>query len=91
MSELKTIKLDEGKLEFEIDPAVMDDVDVIEMLGNVQTEPLAIVKLLKTILGEETYKTVKAHYVEKNGRMSVTKDLPEVLSAVFEAFPKSQA
>lgn len=91
MSELKTIKLDEGKLEFQIDPAVMDDVDVIEMLGDVQTEPLAIVKLLKAVLGEETYKTVKAHYAKEHGRMSVTKDLPEVLSAVFEVFPKSQA
>lgn len=88
---LAHIKVDNGKLEFDIDPEVMDDIEVIEMLDNMDSKPGAVVGLLKRILGDDLYAKVKEHYTAEYGRMSISKHLGEVFQAVFEAFPKSQA
>ncbi len=90
-TKLTHIKIDGGNFEFDVDPQVMDDIEVIELLGNLETDPSVVLKVVRLVVGEDNYKNIKAHYAKKYGRMSVSKHLTEVMNETFKAFPKSQA
>lgn len=83
----KVVKIDDG-LEIEVNGDFMDDVETLEVMDRMATSPEAIIPFVKKIFGEDNYQTVKAHYVEKNGRMRIS-DLNDVVNTVAAAFPKA--
>lgn len=82
----KEIEIDGVKLN--ISEEIMDDVTVLELLEEIETRPSAILSFIKYALGDDGYKTMKAHYVEKNGRMRI-EDIGTVATAISNAFPKA--
>lgn len=83
----KIVKLDDG-LEIEVNGDFMDDVETLEVMDRITTDPGAIIPFVKKIFGEEGYLKVKEHYVKKNGRMTIDK-LNDVINTVAAAFPKA--
>lgn len=83
----KIVKLDDG-LEIEANGEFMDDVETLEVMDRMTTDPSAVIPFVKRIFGEEGYLKVKEYYVKKNGRMTIEK-LNDVINTVAEAFPKA--
>lgn len=88
-AELVEASIDNGGYKFKIDPQKLDDIEVIEALSDSAQNNL--LPVIKKIIGDDEFTNIKAYYVDKHGRMSITKDLTEVVEAIFKLFPKSQA
>lgn len=82
----KTIEIDGVK--FEVEEDIMEDVGILEIWSEIETNPAAILKLVKLVLGEDGYEKIKAHFVEKNGRMKIS-DVGVVVDQIAKAFPKA--
>lgn len=83
--ELRVVEYDGYK--FKIDDELLDDVEVLEMVDAIENkkQPGAIMSLLKSLIGEDGYKEMKAYFVEKDGRFKMSK-LMHVYEAVFAGF-----
>ena len=88
-AELVEASIDNGGYKFKIDPQKLDDIEVIEALSDGKQNNL--LPVIKGIIGDDEFANIKAYYVSKHGRMSITTDLTEVVEAIFTLFPKSQA
>lgn len=88
-AELVEASIDNGGYKFKIDPQKLDDIEVIEALSDSAQNNL--LPVIKKIIGDDEFVNIKAYYVNKHGRMSITADLTEVVEAIFKLFPKSQA
>lgn len=88
-AELVEASIDNGGYKFKIDPQKLDDIEVIEALGDGKQNNL--LPVIKGIIGDDEFANIKEYYVNKHGRMSITTDLTEVVEAIFKLFPKSQA
>ena len=84
-AELVEASIDNGGYKFKIDPQKLDDIEVIDSAQN------NLLPVIKKIIGDDEFANIKAYYVNKHGRMSITTDLTEVVEAIFKLFPKSQA
>lgn len=82
----KEIDIDGFKLN--VSEEIFDDITVLELLEEIESRPSAILKFVRYTLGEDNYKAIKAHYVEKNGRMRI-EDIGSVVATISEAFPKA--
>lgn len=77
---------------FEVDiNQIADDWEVLELValidsGDVSKNAGAVVKLAKTVMGEDQYKNFMAYLKEKNGRISSQ----EVIQAITDIFSGSQ-
>lgn len=71
----------EGYKEIKIDTSLLDDVDAFALIEEVQknNSPVAMVDLMKILLGDDEYETMKAHYVKKEGRLKFS-----VLAGIYE-------
>ena len=86
MADNKLAQIEVDGYKFEVDTDLVDDVETLETIEEIQNgQPTKIIVFLKQILGEETYKEMKAHYVKKDGRMRIS-TLNKVFEAIFEKF-----
>lgn len=68
---------------FEIDEEVVNDYEFIEVLADVDENPLKTPKLFKMLLGDEQTEKLKEHIKSKNGKTPVkvmTEELIEILN-----------
>lgn len=54
-----------------IDPGVVDDIDLLEALGDMTEDPTRFPKAMRILLGDEQYEAVKAS-LREDGRTSAT-------------------
>ena len=72
--------------EFEVDPVVFDDWEILEKLNDIDNGNSALmVDVARQVLGQEQLDALKEH-VRKNsgGKVSIT-DMSEALGEIFEA------
>lgn len=81
----KEVEVDGYK--FNIDPEVLDDVELLEMIDGIENgeKPALIISLLKKLVGDDGYEQMKAYFVKKDGRFKMSK-LGDIYKAVFEGF-----
>lgn len=84
---LKEIEIDDG-LKVKASDDFMDDIETLEVMDRMASDPSAIIPFIKRVLGEEQYQAVKGYYVEKNGKMRIS-DLNAVIDKVAAGFPKA--
>lgn len=67
---------------FEIDEEVVNDYEFIEVLADVDENPLKSPKLFKMLLGDEQTNKLKEHIKAKNGKIPVkimTEEIADIL------------
>lgn len=73
--------------EFQIEDAVLNDYELLEMFAEVDENPLLVPKLVRTILGEEQKNKLIDHVRDEKGRASVDKismELENILNSGTE-------
>ncbi|MDZ5548479.1 hypothetical protein [Enterococcus cecorum] len=70
--------------KFELDEEVLNDYEIIELLGDVEENPLLFPKVVKRILGDEQTTALKNHVRDENGRVNADKMTAEV-TEIFES------
>ena len=72
--------------EAEIDENVINNMELVDALEDVSdSNPLAISKVCKLILGEKTRKKLYDHIRNKDGRVPI-EDISKEIMDIFEAF-----
>ena len=79
----------ETGFKFEVNDNIAEDYELIEMIAEVEENPLVTPKLLNKLLGAEQVKALKDHIREEDGTVNVYKMLAEV-KAIFEALTDSK-
>jgi len=73
--------------EFEIDDAVLNDYELLELFADVDENPLLVPKLVKIILGEKQKNKLIEHVRGENGIASadkVAKEIEDILKSSAE-------
>ena len=72
--------------EFEVDPVVFDDWEILEKLNDIDNGNSALmVDVARQVLGQEQLDALKEHVRENSGgKVSIT-DMSEALGEIFEA------
>lgn len=70
--------------KFELDEEVLNDYEIIELLGDVEENPLLFPKVVKRILGDGQTTALKNHVRDENGRVNAEKMTAEV-TEIFES------
>ncbi len=76
--------------KYSVDPALLTDMEFVELAGEVQDNGALLPKLIKAILGEEQKKALYDHVRDDSGRVSVTAvsdEIVEIFNALAEAEP----
>lgn len=85
---MKKIK---GKLKngfnFELDPDLLNDYELLEMISEGQTNPLVIPKLITKVLGEKQKNNLINYLKKKTGKVTIE----DMELALTEIFTKSKA
>ena len=79
----------ETGFKFEVNDNIAEDYELIEMIAEVDENPLVTPKLLNKLLGKEQVKALKDHIREEDGTVNVYKMLAEV-KAIFDSLSDSQ-
>ena len=74
----------ETGFKFEVNDNIAEDYELIEMIAEVDENPLVTPKLLNKLLGAEQVKALKDHIREEDGTVNVYKMLAEV-KAIFDS------
>lgn len=64
---------------WEIDPRAADDYELLEMLAELDENPLLLSKVLKKLLGEGQKDNLLDHARDEDGRVSVTRINDEII------------
>lgn len=72
---------------FKVDTNIIDDVDNLELINKIENGGYlyGIIEFLIKIIGQDGYDQLKAHFVEAEGKLSLTK-LGKVYEAIFAQF-----
>jgi hypothetical protein len=65
--------------KFTVDPALLTDMEFVELAGEVQENGTLLPKLIKMILGDEQKKALYDHVRGEDGRVSVTAVADEIV------------
>ena len=79
----------ETGFKFEVNDNIAEDYELIEMIAEVDENPLVTPKLLNKLLGKEQVKALKDHIREEDGTVNVYKMLAEV-KAIFDSLSDSK-
>lgn len=79
----------ETGFKFEVNDNIAEDYELIEMIAEVDENPLVTPKLLNKLLGTEQVKALKDHIREEDGTVNVYKMLAEV-KAIFDSLSESK-
>lgn len=79
----------EGKLKngfkYEVDEAVLDDMELIDAIAGAQTgNPAMVSGVVLSLLGKEQRDKLYEHVRGENGRVSAT-EIVEIVAEIFEA------
>ena len=77
-------KTDTG-FEFEISASVGDDWELLELISEAETNPLAVIQILNKIFNKEQVNSLKEHVRDDNGVVSTTKLMSEVTNIFTKA------
>ena len=69
---------------YELDETKLDDMELLDAIAEVDSNPLNISKVLKTILGEDQRKALYDHLRDDTGRVSV-KAVTEAIADIFSS------
>lgn len=72
MADNETICVECDGVPVRIDPGVVDDIDLLEALGDMTKDPTRFPKAMRILLGDEQYEAVKA-LLREGGRTSATR------------------
>lgn len=84
----RTIKLENG-FEYTIDDSVMDDAEFVDLLADVEENPLRAGRILKWIYGDEGKKALYNHIRTKDGRVPV-QAMNDAIEQTFNALGDSE-
>lgn len=72
---------------FDIDTDRIDDVEILDTIDAIENQKKLkeIITFLEFLIGKEGYASLKAYFVEKDGKFKLSK-LFEVYQAIFEKF-----
>lgn len=79
----------ETGFKFEVNDNIAEDYELIEMIAEVDENPLVTPKLLNKLLGAEQVKALKDHIRDEDGTVNVYKMLAEV-KAIFDSLSDSK-
>lgn len=71
--------------EFSFDPAVMDNMELLEAAAECDTNPVAISKVLKMVLPEDQRKSLYEHLRTEDNRVPV-KAVSDAVMDIFAAY-----
>ena len=74
--------------EYSIDSNVMDNMELLDAVAEIDTNPLALSKVLKMVLGEEQRKALYDHLRGEDGRVPV-KAVSEEITDIFTSSGKT--
>lgn len=77
-------KTDTG-FKFEIDSSVGDDWELLELISQVETNPLIIIKVLNKMFDQDQVDKLKEHVRDENGFVSTAKLMSEVTNIFTKA------
>lgn len=63
---------------FEVDPDALNDMELMENIADVGSNPTLLPKVIRTVLGDDQKKAFYEHYRNENGKVPV-----DVISAAF--------
>ena len=78
----KQIKLENG-FELTIDDVVLDDMELVDLLGELEDDPMKIGKVVKKVLGDQK-NALYDHVRTEDGRVPVSV-LTDAITEIFEA------
>lgn len=82
----KLTKITIEDYSFEIDPDIIDDVEILEQLETTQNGgSVQLIAMTKKLIGKEEYDKIKAHFMEKHGKMRIS-TLSLIFTKIFESF-----
>lgn len=72
---------------FKVDTNIIDDVDNLELINKIENGGYlyGIIEFLQKIIGQDGYDQLKAHFVQAEGKLSLTK-LGKIYEAIFKEF-----
>lgn len=79
----------ETGFKFEVNDNIAEDYELIEMIAEVDENPLVTPKLLNKLLGAEQVKALKDHIRDEDGIVNVYRMLAE-LKLIFETLTESK-
>lgn len=81
----KEVDIEGYKLTVDYD--LVDDVDNLELINKIEQGGYlyGIIEFLQKIVGQDEYDNLKAYFVKKEGKLSLTK-LGEIYQKIFEQF-----
>lgn len=84
-TDIKTIEFEDYTFEF--DAVLLDDVELLEMIDAIEGNGNggAIVRLIRSLIGQDGYDKMKTHFVAKDGRFKMSK-LFAIYGLIFEDF-----
>lgn len=71
--------------EYEIDSEAVDDWELVEVLSASDPNSGEYIQAVKTVLGADQYKGLKAHLKDKEGKVKITsmlREFEEIISLV---------
>ena len=77
----------ESGFEYEVTDAAMNNYDLVEVLAEVDTNPLLLPRLVKMLLGDEQKKRLMEHLRTKDGNVPID----AVSAEIMEIFKSGQA
>ncbi len=83
---MKTVKLDNG-FEVKVEPEQLNDMYFVEELARLETDALALPKVVTMLFGEDQKKALYKHLEDESGRVrleAVTDAITEVMTKAGE-------
>ena len=68
--------------EFEVDPAVLDDMELLDAIVEIEEKPFGVSKVLRMVLGDQQRKALYEHLRNEMGRVPVQ----AVMDAIIDIF-----
>lgn len=69
--------------KYKINDKMLDDYEIVELLGELEDNPLVMPKLIKRILGDDQVVKLKDHLKDKDGFIS-TVAMTQELESIFQ-------
>lgn len=64
--------------KFELDPKRLDNYELLESVSEIEEDPIAVVRVLKLLLGKEDVKRLKEHLRNEDGIVPANKLMNEI-------------
>ena len=70
--------------EFSVDPSVLDNMELLDAVAEIDTNPLAVSKVISMVLGAQQRKALYDHLRAEDGRVPV-KAASDAITDIFNA------